>query len=180
MLNKIKTKRSSFLHTSYFRLQQGFTLAEMLITAGLIIFLTSLVLPNYRVGASHYALQRSSHKLTRDLRMAQEMAVSARGFQGQTVQGGYGLYFQRGENAYILFADTNSNQAYDGLNEKVEELQLEKGIITSSLSSGAFLTIIFVPPDPVTLIKPDASFASITLNNQKTVKINKAGLIEIE
>ena len=160
-------------------MKQGFTLIELLTVTAIVIFMTVLALPNFMAGAKDYALLRSSHKLAQDLRRAQEMAVSSREFKGKAVPGGYGLYFQNGSGNYVLFADINSNKIYDGASEAVEVLQTERGV-NIGFPSAYYLTIIFTPPNPTTFIMPDASWAVITLNGQKTVRVNKTGLIEIE
>lgn len=160
--------------------QSGFTLIELLTVAAIVIFMTVLTLPNYVAGAKDYALQRSSHKLAQDLRKAQEMATASQEFNGRAVPGGYGLYLQRNSNVYVLFADTNSNKMYDGPVEAVEALGVEEGVDISFLSPLYYLTIVFVPPNPTTIITPDASWAVITLNGKKNIRVNKAGLIEIE
>ena len=161
-------------------MKTGFTLIELLTVTAIVIFMTVLTLPNFVAGAKDYALQRSSHKLAQDLRKAQEMAVASQEFKGKAVPGGYGLYLQNNSNVYVLFADTNSNKMYDGPAEEVESLGVERGVNIGFLSPLYYLTVVFVPPNPITVITPDASWAVITLNGKKNVRVNKAGLIEIE
>ncbi|MEK7482571.1 MAG: prepilin-type N-terminal cleavage/methylation domain-containing protein [Patescibacteria group bacterium] len=160
--------------------RQGFTLIELLTVVAIVIFMPVLALPNFAAGNKDYALQRSSHKLAQDLRKAQEMATASQEFNGKAVPGGYGLYLQNNSNGYVLFADTNSNKMYDGSSEAVESLKAEAGVNIGFLSPLDYLTIIFVPPNPITVITPEASWAVITLNGKKNVRVNKAGLIEIE
>ena len=145
---------------------RGFTLIELLVVTAIIIVLTALTLPNYRIGDQQLALQRSVHKLAQDLRRAQEMAVSVKEFNGQT-PAGYGIYLDRDEpSKYILFADLDGDQQYSGVSEKVEEINLEKNIEIGALDPIALdssLNISFLPPDPVMIFNPDAAQASIKI-----------------
>lgn len=145
---------------------QGFTLIELVVVTSIIVLLTALTLPDYRIGSQQLALQRSVHKLAQDLRKAQEMAVSVKEFDGQTPTG-YGIYLDRDEpGKYILFADLDGDQKYSGVSEKVEEINLEKNIEIGELNpiaSDSSLNISFLPPDPVTIFNPDAAQASIKI-----------------
>jgi len=163
-------------------MQKAFTLIELLVVTGIIILLSALVLPNYRTGESQLALQRSANKLAQDIRRAQEMAMSAKEFEGVVPPGGYGINFQTNLTSYILFADLNNNKVFDS-GEAIETLSLERGVKISNLSPTSPLTISFTPPDPTVNINPSNSLAIITLSNNgqtKIIKVNKAGLIYVE
>jgi len=152
------------------------------VVTGIIILLSALVLPNYRTGESQLALQRSANKLAQDIRRAQEMAMSAKEFEGVVPPGGYGINFQTNLTSYILFADLNNNKVFDS-GEAIETLSLERGVKISNLSPASPLTISFTPPDPTVNINPSNSLAIITLSNNgqtKIIKVNKAGLIYVE
>ena len=169
---------------------KSFTLVELLVVTGIIVFLTALTLPNYRFGDRHLALQRSAHKMAQSLRMAQEYAISAKASDG-VVPAGYGMYFDLDvPTLYILFADLNGDQRYSSVNEKVEEINLETDISLVTLNPiapGSSLTIVFIPPDPTIVFYPDASSVTVTLKTNgaeapvsKNIRINKAGLIAVE
>lgn len=169
---------------------KAFTLIELLVVTSIIVLLTALTLPNYRFGDRQLALQRSAHKIAQSLRMVQEYAISAKE-SGGVVPAGYGTYFDLDQpTLYILFADFNGDQTYSGVNEKVEEINLETDINLAALNPIALessLTIVFIPPDPTIVFYPDASSTLVTLGInglatpvQKSVRVNKAGLISIE
>ena len=165
-------------------MSKAFTLVELLVTVGIIILLTALILPDYRAGERQFALQRSAHKLAQDLRRAQEMAMSAKEFPGApaTFKGAHGVKFQNNSSDYILFADLDNDQVYDS-GEVIETLPLEKKVKISNLSPASPLTISFTPPDPQVNINPSDSSATITLTNNgqtKSIKVNKAGLIYVQ
>jgi len=166
---------------------EGLTLVEILVIIAIMILLSAIILPGYQQGKRQLALARSARKLAQDLRRTQEMGMSAREFGGIVPEGGYGIYFSSTTpSSYILFADYNpQNQQYDGLSEMVEgPLELEKGVESESLNppQDGELAVVFTPPIPLVFITPDSSSAFITLTNDgqsSTVRVNKAGLIEV-
>ncbi len=187
---------------------RGFTLLEITVVISIMILLGTIFIANYRGGEKQFALKRSTNKLAQDLRRVEEMAMSSQrtpdSFEpGAFPKGGYGIYFQKNSNSYILFADCDGNGVYSGAGtsptcasstasfsfwkgEKLEEITLEQGIYIKDLvpSSLNYLSITFFPPDPTITINPQASSATIYLTfggvSQKTITINKVGLIEIE
>lgn len=164
--------------------EKSFTLVELLVVTGIILFLTVLILPSYRTGEVQFALQRSASKLAQDLRRAQEMSMSAKEFAGApaTFKGTYGIKFEINSSNYVLFADLDNDQVYDS-GEEVESPELEKKVKISNLSPASPLIITFTPPDPTVNINPSADLATITLTNDiqtKNIKVNKAGLINVE
>ncbi|TSC75974.1 MAG: hypothetical protein G01um101430_144 [Parcubacteria group bacterium Gr01-1014_30] len=167
--------------------QKGFTLVELVVVTGIIIFLSAMLLVNWRPAAEEFALQRSAHKLAQDIRRASEMAMSAREFQGSVPQGGYGFHvrFPSETESYVLYADTNGNQRYDAADGIVETVYLEQEVIVHSVSKNN-LSINFKPPNPTVSITPISTVADITLalksdpTKIRSVIIHISGLIEIE
>lgn len=184
--------------------QKSFTLIELLVITSIIIFLLAIILVNYRQSGEQFALLRSSQKLAQDIRRAGEMAMSAKEIEGPTGEkiipdGGYGLFFQTIPNPpyyeIILFADCNDSQQYDlgntcgtlpnKFSEKIENLNLEEGVLINSLSPPSPLTITFKPPNPTISIS-GGDMATITLSLEsdstktKIIKVNTAGLVDIE
>ena len=183
--------------------KRGFTLLEITVVISIIILFGTIFIANYRGGEKQFALRRSAHKLAQDLRGGQEMAMAGERFYGVFPQGGYGVYFAKNSSSYILFADCNNNKTYDGgmsvcpdctgqtcfenaYSEKLEEISFEEGIYIKDLAPSLLdsFSVTFFPPDPTITINPQANLASISLTfdgvSQKTVTINKVGLIEIE
>ena len=169
----------------------GFTLVELLVVTAIILLLTALILPNFRVGEREFALQRSANKLSQDIRKAQQMAMSAKEYLG-SLPPGYGIYLTQGNSYYLLYADTNpaaGNEKYDGGDSIVEKIYLEKKVYIKDVSP-ASLSINFKPPDPKIRISgtgvDETSIATITLaletdpTKTKIIKVNKAGLIYVE
>ncbi len=146
---------------------KGFTLLEITIVISIIVLLGMIFITNYRGGEKQFALKRSAHQLSQDLRGAQEMAMAGKSFNATFPKGGYGIHFKEGLNSYILFADCNGDGEFDETGnvfitcaeatpdnpypEKVQEIFLEEGIEISTLNprtGGKTLEITFFPPDP--------------------------------
>ena len=160
---------------------RGFTIIELVVVMSIILILSAILIPSFKQREETLSLQRSAYKLTQDLRRAQELSMSVKEFRGSIPKGGYGIYLATSQpESYILFADCDGNHLFNGETEKVEEIKLEKGV---KIKSPPSLTISFFPPNPQVYFSPDASTVSISLTNDsqtKTVKVNKAGLINVE
>jgi len=161
-------------------MSKAFTIIELLVAVSIIVLMTALTLSNYRLGNNQLAIQRSAHRIAQNLRTAQEYAISAKEFNG-SMPYGYGIFFDPGQpQKYILFADLDNNKIYSNTNEKVEEISLESGVTLDITSS---VTVFFAPPDPTISFFPEAASATIDIKAgalQKTIKVNKAGLIAVE
>ncbi len=165
----------------------GFTLVELLVVVSLISLFSVLLMTNYRSGDAQLKLQRSSYKLAQDIGRAEEMAISAKDFQG-TIPSGFGIYLNLNQpSQYILFADLNANKQYD-TGEAVETLKFENTVSLQALvpiSAGSSLAITFSPPDPTISFSPDSAVVSVTIKttgvaSQKTIQVNKVGLISVQ
>ncbi len=167
----------------------AFTLVELMVVIALISLFSILTMANYRSGDSQLKLQRSSYKLAQDIGRAEEMAISAKSFQG-IIPGGYGIYFNLIQpNQYILFADKDGGKDYD-VGEAVETFNFENTVSLQALvpSAGNSLAIIFSPPDPTISFSPDSAVVSVTIKatgltmpgSQKTIQVNKVGLISVQ
>ena len=171
-------------------MDKGFSLVELMVVTAIIGLVSVLTLTGYKTSDQRLALERSTHKLAQDLRRVQEMAVSAKEFEGDVPEG-YGILFDLDDtDQYLIFADFDGNQRFDIFGDEIVEIvSLENKIQLSTLDPVAVdnsLTVVFVPPDPSVAFSPDNNTALITLEAevtfsvQKTVQVNKAGLISIE
>jgi len=161
------------------RKKNGFTLVEVLVSIMIIVTLSAVLLPNYNNFRSQFALLRSAHKLSQDLRRAQEMATSAKETMG-TVPSSYGVYLESGADYYSM---------YLGESTVFETIYLEDKVYIKEIFLPfpfAFVLISFEGPDPTTSFVPEADSATIVLaiedspETTKTVIVNKAGLIYVE
>lgn len=179
---------------------RGFTLIEFLISASVVLFLTSLLVPNFQTGKDQFALQRSVHKLTQDIRRVQEMAMSVQqiGPEGAKFypEGGFGIHFDLDTaKSYVIFADCDEDRYYDkddpngcgaGLPEKLAsgDIVIEPKVRISGLTPSSPLDITFVAPNPDIYISGAGAEAKITLSlasgQARTVMVNQAGLVAEE
>ena len=172
---------------------KGFTLVESLVVVTIILVLLVTVLVNYRVGERNLSLDESTAILGQNFRKVEEMAMSAKEFQGIIPQGGYGINLKTEDDFYTIFADCNSDYQYtlgnlcNGFPEKVDQIALGKRSKIASLLSGSYLSvmnIVFIPPSPLIMISGSGTEAVIKLSLKedisaiRTVRVNKAGLIE--
>jgi type II secretory pathway pseudopilin PulG len=183
LINKNKTRDFSV---------EGFMVIELLVVVAIIFILLAIVVLNYKSSNAELALQRATYKLAADIRLVQSKAgLKGSGCSNSDYKGGYGINFKKNEEKYTLFADCNNNKLFDETNnEPKEELEFEKGVIVSNLSpsDNDQLTIVFVPPDPLVFInaEKDNLLATITLSLSdnlikiRVLKINKAGMVEID
>lgn len=179
---------------------KGFTLTELLVVISIIILLSSIIFANYRAGEREFALSRSAFKLGQDIRRAQQMAMSAQevGPAGARIvpRGGYGIYLNP-PTEIILFADCDNDRQYNAQGnicgappnqfpERVENIELERGVRIQSLSPSSPLNITFEPPNPTVHLPPSHATITITLsleadpNRTRTIEVNRAGLITIQ
>jgi len=168
---------------------KGFTLIELLVTIAVISIISAVLLVGRGKEEERLSLGRSAFKLSQDLREVQEMVMGANSATctpGVTYS--FGVYFEQvSPDSYLIFADCNNNQFKDSPDQILKEVKLEKKVKIKNLSFSP-LNIVFVAPDPTTFINEVSwnteGVISLGLKSdpsqQKTVKINTAGRIEIE
>lgn len=178
------------------RFQKGLMLLEVLIVVAIILVLTSIVMVSYREGQKKVILERVSHKLAQDIRTAEEMVLSGRECPecGGTEPNGYGIYFEENLDEYLLYADMNGNDFYSENDVPpdaiIEIISLEKGVFIKNIDPAPDkVSINFVPPDPKITMKWEGggdNQTTITIaleaddTKTKTIRVNTAGLIEID
>jgi len=166
-------------------MSKGFTLIEMLVVITIIAILTTISIPFYQGSRKKMLLQNITNKLAQDIRKAQEMAMATKESQCGIPKGGYGVYFVENQKKYILFADCDGNEKYDGGIEKFKEINLEKGAQIYQLFPSSPLTITFSPPDPTTFINQTTTFQSAKIfikidNKTSSVEVLSTGLIYVK
>jgi len=166
---------------------KAFSVPEILVTIGVILILSGIILPRYSFFRHKFSLLRSAHKLAQDLRRAQEMATSTRELGG-SIPPGYGIYLEEDDQSYVLYADTyplGGNEGYDKERDQiVETIELGSKIYIKDLSQVS-LSLNFKGPDPITTISSGTNSAIIVLgleggSEEEEVSINKVGLIYVE
>ncbi|KKS44827.1 MAG: hypothetical protein UV48_C0009G0025 [Candidatus Azambacteria bacterium GW2011_GWA2_42_9] len=171
-------------------MKNGFSLIEILVVLAIIMLMAGIVTFNISSQRQNSALFRSAQKLSLDLRRVQNYALSSKNFRISGVPCGWGIHFYSpNSSSYTIFADTAASlncsdrdfiRSIDG-SEDFETINLDAGIIISSLSNG-LSDIVYTPPQPSVVFIPDQTTASIVLSNRfstKTININKSGLISL-
>lgn len=170
-------------------MKKGFTIIELLVVIAIIGILSSVLFLGKTDIEKKLALQRSAFQLAQDLREVQGMTMGAAEENcGIEKTYSFGIYFDLTKpTSYLLFADCNADQTYNGNDKVLREVNLEKGVQIQSISPSISntLNIVFSPPDPITYINViDWAIEGIITfsleSNTKQVKINSAGRIEIE
>ena len=180
-----------------FNNNNAFTLTELLVICGIILILSAIILADYRVGERSFALQRSAHKLAQDLRVAQELSMSAKAFDCVAELGagwkmkGYGIILdsttEEKKHFYLLKPRCESGGSFKEFEDDDtvgEKISLEKGVKIKTLTQNS-LKIFFYPPEPeVDLGRLNTAEITICLKTDeakiKKIIINKTGLINVE
>jgi len=199
MANILKKEKSN---------SKGFTLIELLVVISIIALLSIIFIVNYRAGGRQLAVERSAHQLAHDIRRAQAMAMATEEFEGD-MPGGYGIYIKSPSDKpafYELIVDKNNDKVYfSGDDTVITDIYFEDGVFLSNIGDSncfGFPTgqgnwrshIIFSPPDPIVSLSvgnpPSATYScnEIVLTLQvgdssgptKSVRVNSAGLVEVE
>ena len=166
---------------------KGFTLVETIVVVAVVSILSVVMLANHQNSQKQQSVQRAAHQLAGDIRRVQNMAMASVEYEGE-VPNGYGIYVEKNNPNYILFAD-NNNQTYQPSDIKVEEIKFSSTVEIDNISPSpsSHVSIFFEPPDPITYINGDSSAGeqtTITLifpgtSYIKTVTIKTSGQIEI-
>lgn len=174
----------------------GFTLLEAMITVAIIAIMSSVYLVSYRSTNQKIILDQAVSMIISDLRLAQNMAMNVKQFNGNVPIGGYGIHISNtGATNYIFFADCNSDShSFDGadtncldgagnpITEKVNNRDFSANVKISAVVAG--YNIVFEPPYPVVWIDGKkygdvgAQDALITLQygsnpDTKTIKVDR-------
>jgi len=90
-------------------ISSGFTVVELLVTLGIVVLVTGIVMINYASFNSSVLLTSQAYLTGFDLREAQSLAISVRGNASQFTEE-YGMYFSMSTpDRYSLFQDNNAN-----------------------------------------------------------------------
>lgn len=139
----------------------GFTLVELLVSLGIFMIMTGVVLANYRGYNTNALFANASEDIVLALRQAQVYGVGVKG-TGTSFTTPYGVYFtETNPNQIIIFADTNpatvppgdgvytANQ--DILVETIKwpsDIKITIGGLLCDSSPVVNLSVTFTRPDP--------------------------------
>lgn len=93
-------------------LHAGYTMIEMLVVMSIIVIMSVALFANYREIGDQGRVSSFTGKLREDLYLAQNYSLGGR-INNYGVPNGWGVYFNRNLNEYIIFSDFNGNKTYD-------------------------------------------------------------------
>ena len=178
------------------KMNKAFTVVELLVVMAIIGILSLVIIPSYKNAKEQLALERSAVQLAQYIAKAREMAISTYECGapcGGTIPWGYGLYIDKADPyKYYIYADTVAARGKYGAGDPIiETIEIESLVKVYKLvipSNG--YSIDFEPPDPLVYIKNQAGEDKTSVemvlslksdeSKQKTIKINKVGLITID
>jgi len=132
---------------------QGFTLAELLITIFIISFISTMLVVNWRTNEKQYAVQRAAQSIIQSARRVQDMALSGKKSSDSQHPASYGIHFDsQNTNSYILYGDMNGNDPYQPSDILIETVFLDSDIEIYALSSHTNLDVAFTIPDGFAMI----------------------------
>lgn len=153
--------------------RSGFTLLELIISLGITLVITGIVIANFQQADRNFALRQATLQLESNLRRMKLLSLAGSQTQGSVPLGGYGLWFSQAEpQRYILFADFDGNREYD-LGEELSDglVQLPMAVTIKNLSPAARLTLVFSQPQAKIFLNQherEVNFVAITLEHAQT------------
>lgn len=174
-------------------------MVEILVVIFVIALFSSILVIGFPKIIRQFALIRAVYKMSQDLRKTQDMGLSGQQVKGINVKG-YGVYINLdssnlGNKKYIIYADINDNQRYEGTDSIIETIdfsQTELGVIMNRIdgtTNNQQVDINFKPPNPaitITSLLSGINRAQIIfalesdLLKTRIVSVNTAGLIEVK
>lgn len=161
----------------------GFTLIEIFITISISVLLSAALILYNRVGERQISLFKNQAQIINLILRAKSLALQTY-IEGPSACG-YGVHFDSA-GVVILFKDQTadclaSDNVYSGPSEEIGRVALPKDEKFFQLD---FSDIIFIPPDPRTVLTPaiDSGLIIISSNDgssQVKIKVNSAGQVTV-
>ncbi len=119
--------------------RKAFTLVELIISLGIFVVITLLLISNFKIGDRRSALRMSAQEIASVLRRAQNLSLTASPLSNGTIPAAYGVRFAPDTSSYFLFADLSSpaNNIYDTSSDQV--------VINYNLSDEIYISAVNVP-----------------------------------
>lgn len=148
--------------------ENGFTIFETLVATAIMVLIGSMIFANYSGAGDRFVTRGAAEEIASSIRQVQAYGLAVKEF-GLTEPGafpGYGIYFRLNiPNAYVIFADSNGNFAYDPPGETVATTTLQSGVTIYDLCANektvgetptcapTSLTGVYLRPNPTVTLK---------------------------
>lgn len=159
----------------------GFTLVELLVTLGIFMVMTGVVLANYRTYNTGALFANASEDIVLALRQAQVYGVGSKG-EGTSFTTPYGVYFLRSTpSQIIIFADKDSNGLYSSADDTMIEtikwpsnvkIDASTGITCDADSNASVVGVTFNRPNPSAVITKSTLADCANLGKIKIIDTN--------
>lgn len=187
---------------------KAFTLLEVLMSVLIILTLSALLLVAPSGTNERIELKNSAQKITADIQRTQGLALATADFGMDIPGGGWGLYFEDDKRCYVIFADDDDDQVYDGpmgadfCNTSIVNGELfERTFLpaTISFTQGSFvangssvvstpqvLTLTFRQPRPTIFVNTaqdgtlELQIEALASGNTQTITVNEVGNVEVQ
>lgn len=90
----------------------GFTLVEMIVVVSIVAIISAALFANYREIGDQGRVSSYAGKIREDLRLTQRYGYSGRSNKSNLANG-WGIYFNRNLNKYVIFSDLDNGRTYD-------------------------------------------------------------------
>lgn len=154
----------------------GFTLIEMMISVGIFVVISGVVLANYNGFNSKVLLSNLAYDLALTIRQAQTFGISVRQGVGGSFANAYGVYIEEDDTSGVtttfhFFYDTDADNTYDvpapgtcsgecqkrfalTRGNRISQICVDTGsLVCSPSASVKSLTMMFKRPNPDTIYK---------------------------
>jgi len=187
---------------------KGFTLVELMVSIGIFVLMTSLLLAKYGSFNQGIFLTNQAYDVALAIRTAQSYGINVKGVPGRVndFNSPYGIYFDTSSDneankKIIFFADVVKDGVYTAGDTVISTYTLKKNTIIKSICikndsiscndnhNDGLVNITFVRPSPKAIIKksninPSYKYAEISIKSSngeiKKVTVTDIGQITIK
>ena len=150
-----------------FKKLKGLTLTELLVVIGIVAFLSTMAIANYKDKGAKANVDAQAQKFASVLKQAQIMALT-----GEKVSGvrpfGYGIFINL-DDYYYLFADLNGDNIRTAADADIQRFAFPTSVTNNSHTT----YIIFYPPKAKIYVNPAGGAAdtkTITFSYKNKIK----------
>lgn len=159
-------------------LKRGFSLIELVVSAGILVLITSVVLVSHSTFGGNILIGNLAYDVALSIRQSQVFGLSVREFGIGTGQFdvGYGVHFDKDDlSSYLLFADLDKGKTFDVGDGVQEVFNLRQGYsidefcatnaasveLCTKAGNMSTLDIVFIRPNPDAFIRVDGNASTI-------------------